>query len=76
MEHTLEKWESWQQEIDSKMDWFEQDKRKNGIVVSRITEGDNESYTDLPNEVVDLLNNIRLKALQNNIDYVTQQRRG
>jgi hypothetical protein len=36
-----------------------------------------ESYADLPDEVVYLLNNImRLMALQNSIDHVTQLRRG
>jgi hypothetical protein len=58
------------------MDWLEQDKRNNSIVISRIAEGDNESYTDLPDEVVNLLNNMMsLKALQKSIDYVTQLRR-
>jgi hypothetical protein len=62
---------------DRKMDWPEQDKRNNSIVISRIAEGDNESYTDLPDEVVNLLNNVMiLKALQKSIDYVTQLRRG
>jgi len=62
---------------DSKMDWPEQDKRNNSIVISRIAEGDNESYTDLPDEVVNLLNNVMiLKALQKSVDSVTQLRRG
>jgi mannitol/fructose-specific phosphotransferase system IIA component (Ntr-type) len=62
---------------DSKMDWPEQDKRNNSIVISRIAEGDNESYTDLPDEVVNLLNNVMvLKALQKSVNYVTQLRRG
>jgi len=62
---------------DSKMDWPEQDKRNNSIVISRIAEGDNDSYTDLPDEVVNLLNNVMiLKVLQKNVDYVTQLRRG
>lgn len=59
------------------MDWLKQDKRNNSIVISRIAEGDNESYTDFPDEVVNLLNNMMsLKALQKSIDYVTQLRRG
>lgn len=61
------------------MDWLEQDNRNNSIVISRIAEGDNESYTDLPDEVVrvNLLNNVmRLKALQKSVDCVTQLRRG
>jgi hypothetical protein len=59
---------------DSKMDWLEQDKRNNSIVISRIAEGDNESYTD---EVINLLNNMmRRNALQKSIDCVTQLRRG
>jgi hypothetical protein len=58
------------------MDWLEQDKRNNSIVISRIA-GDNESYTDLPDEVVNLLNNMtRLKALWKSIDCVTHLRRG
>jgi len=61
------------------MDWLEQDNRNNSIVISRIAEGDKESYTDLPDEVVrvNLLNNVmRLKALQKSVDCVTQLRRG
>jgi len=59
------------------MDWLEQDKKSNSIIVSRIAEGGNESYTNLPDEVVNLLNNMmRLKALWKSIDCVTQLRRG
>jgi hypothetical protein len=57
MEQTREKWESWQQETGNRVDWLEDGTRKNNILICGIADGDNESYTDLLDKVVNLLSN-------------------
>jgi hypothetical protein len=42
MKQTTEKWESWQQEIDNKMDCLEEGTRKKNIATFGIAEGGNE----------------------------------
>jgi len=59
------------------MDWLGQDKRNSSIVISRIAEGDNERYTDLPDEVINLLNNmIETKGIaeEHRLCYTTKER--
>jgi len=42
-EHTTEKWESWQQERDNKVDCLEEGAREKNIALFGIAEGENES---------------------------------
>jgi transposase-like protein len=43
MKHTTEKWESWQQETDNKVDSLEEGAREKNIAIFGIAEGENES---------------------------------